>query len=82
MPMARAYRQGHDRSGLDSLAAASDPLPMSIQNDVEEYLADLSQFPDWQGAVWKIRRQLIELGRVADEQQAEIERLKQAQTET
>jgi hypothetical protein len=79
--MARAYRQRHDRPGLDSLAAAPDPLPMSIQNDVEEYLADLSQFPDWQGAVWKIRRQLIELGRVADEQQAEIERLKQAQTE-
>ena len=42
---------------------------MSIENDVEEYLADISQFPDWQGAVWKIRRQLIELGRVADEQQ-------------
>jgi hypothetical protein len=51
---------------------------MSIQSDVEEYLSDISQFPDWQGAVWKIRKQLIELGRLADEQHAEIERLKQA----
>jgi hypothetical protein len=61
--------------------AASDPLPMTIQNDVEEYLDDISQFPDWQGAVWKIRKQLIELARLADEQHAEIERLKQAQAE-
>jgi hypothetical protein len=48
----------------------------NIASDADKYLDGIGDLVDWQSAVRRLARTVIDLGRVADEHEAEIARLK------